>query len=175
MDYTKARGILTGPERDYLYARAKSVPANGWMVNIGIEYGASLVCLRQGNPTAHLIGIDIIGTERLETPIPHLKALRYDSTKLRRAWVTPDLAFIDGGHDYMTVTVDAHLWGDAVKPGGVVIFHDCLAPHIKDHKGEWCAIIDEVNSAVEAWFHRSMMPFEELPPVDSIRSFRRYA
>lgn len=162
-DYMTAKGWLTAAEREWLKGLAQGVPADGWILNIGIEFGASLVCLREGNPTAHLIGIDLIGDSKLAQPVKGLIAVKGDSNVIAEGWERADLVFVDGGHDYNTVLADATLWGLTLMEGGVIAFHDCfLSP-----------AAEAVNTAVERWLLLQGALFQEFLIVDSIRTFRR--
>ena len=169
VDYRTAKGWLTPHERALLHGQAHGVAANGLMVNIGIEYGASLVCLRQGNKNATILAIDVIGDSKIDTTIPApILYVRGDSTvagPIMRP-VCAGLVFVDGGHDYHTVQRDAIYWGSVVAPGGVMLFHDTDNSPAQD----------EVNLAVSDWL-REYGPgyWIELKKVDSIRWFRRVA
>ena len=60
IDYMNAKGYIKPEEREMLYDVAReTVPISGVIVNIGVEYGASMACLRAGNVDAWIIGIDI--------------------------------------------------------------------------------------------------------------------
>lgn len=167
VDYRTAKGWLSQDERALLYEAAMKVGPGGYMVNVGIEYGASLVCLRQGNRDGVLTAIDLIGDSKLDAVIPApFIVVKGDSTILGRLWnpQTVSLAFIDGGHDYPTVSKDAALWSKAIMPGGFLLFHDTdLSP-----------AQDEVNRAVTEWLDSAgKYHFTERPQVDSIRWFQR--
>lgn len=162
MEYTEAKGWLTAGERTWLFSLASYVADTGWIINIGIEYGASLVCLRSGAPRANLVGIDLLGDSKLAQPVRDLIVVKANSTVVGRAWLAADLVFVDGGHDYETVLQDAMLWSALLPPLGHIAFHDCYES----------PAAQSVNTAVERW-HSIYTHFEEMQVVDSIRTFYR--
>lgn len=67
-DYLTARGWLSPVEREALKAAASYAAARFLFpnfVNIGVEYGASLHCLRAGSQVARIIGVDL-DTSKME-------------------------------------------------------------------------------------------------------------
>jgi hypothetical protein len=167
VDYRSAKGWLSPAERALLYKIAANVGPMRYLINVGIEYGASLVCLRQGNMTSTITAIDLIGDAKLDAVIPGpLIIVKGDSTILGRLWKpqTASLAFIDGGHDSATVAKDALLWANAIAPGGYLLFHDTAQSPAQD----------DVNRAVSEWFNEAGNHyFRERAQVDSIRWFER--
>ena len=172
MDYLAAQGWLTEAERRLLHGLAAQTPSRGIILNVGVEYGASVVCLRAGNPHALLYALDIDITKATEDARAAASLLlEYDSGKAAENWVLPlDLAFIDGDHSSTGVTRDT-LFCNHIAPGGVVAFHDCYrwnAPARTIH-----AICPEVNQAVSDWYAAHRDEWQEREPVDSIRVFER--
>lgn len=163
LDYLTAPGWLSEDERHWLYKLAQDVVSGGWIVNIGIEYGASLVCLSQGCPTARLVGIDLIGDTKLQTSIEGLIVIKGDSTLIGKVWEQADLVFVDGGHDYKTVMLDAMEWGRTLNSGGRIAFHDTDNSPLQE----------DVNNAVTDWYKIHEHMYQELRKVDSIRTFER--
>ena len=64
MNYKKARGYLSQDEREYLFGIAKEAST---IINVGIEYGASIHCFVEGSePNTKIIAIDLIGADKFE-------------------------------------------------------------------------------------------------------------
>ncbi len=166
--YLEAKGWLSRGERELLRDLAGGVPGDGTIINIGVEYGASLHCLRAGNKEARIVGVDIIGDERLEGD-PGAEIVESTSRELYEGWDDSevDLVFVDGDHSYMGVMFDCD-WASALKVGGVIAFHDCYKPGTtKNHE-----VAIRVNDAVSEWA-RARTNFQEVDHVDSTRVFVR--
>jgi cephalosporin hydroxylase len=183
MLYKTARGMLTDAEREALvqYSKETFLPLGhpdqldpATIINIGVEYGASLVCLRHGNPIANIIGVDI-DTSQCEART--VKLVKMDSGEFGRQWEyytehkEIDLLFVDGDHSYEGVVRDL-VWTTYVRPSGYIIFHDCYdwppAPPKQEH-----GVCPGVNKAVEEWFQANQEIFDEREHVDTMRIFRR--
>ena len=135
-------------ERKFLKQLASKVPSAGVIVNIGVLLGASMYCLRAGNPTARLIGVDIN-----RPPVVHsaLKAkFIIDDSRICHVKVAGpiDLLFIDGDHHYAVVKADISNWTPKLAPRGVVIFHD-YAPLPRDLAKN--PQLEGVRRAVNEW------------------------
>lgn len=142
MNYQTAQGWLRPEEREFLFAMAKKATT---ILNIGIEYGASIVCLAEGNPSAQIVAVDIDLSKNL-TIYPNVVYLEHDSTKLDYTNSSYDLMFIDGDHSYMGVYKDIEAVTPALAVNGMIIFHDCsdfADPTILEHR-----ICPGVNQAV---------------------------
>ena len=167
MDYLSARGWLTENERRLLYHLGLLTPKNGTIVNIGVEYGASVVCLHEGNPSATIYAIDLVGDDKYQGSAP-ANFVRGNSAELVKlgGWVNSgiDVLFIDGDHTTKGVLADIE-YTRYVNDGGFVAFHDCyISPAAK-----------AVNRAVDEWYDDYVdlhLPlYQELQTVDSIRVF----
>lgn len=173
MNYMTAKGFLTDNERRALvhYARDTRLE-HGVIVNIGVEYGASLVCLFHGNPAARIFGIDIDVSKNL---VSYVWLLEMDSGEAAKSWWPADkeidLLFVDGDHSYEGVVRDLY-WTYFVRPGGYVLFHDCYdwppAPPKQVH-----SICPGVNQAVREWAEINAEFYNERDHVDTMRIFRR--
>lgn len=149
MSYMDAKGYLSKYERIHLKVLAEDVSTDGVIVNIGVEYGASLHCLRAGAPEARLVGIDIdcsklvgdVDVELIESPSAEVE---FDNPV--------DLLFVDGNHTFDGVTADIETWLPRVVFGGVAVFHDCLGNHPAH-------VI--VNKAVSMWYESTLKWIED--------------
>lgn len=64
MNYKKARGYLSPDERQLLFDLAKEATT---ILNVGVEYGASIHALVEGSkPHTKIIAIDLIGADKFE-------------------------------------------------------------------------------------------------------------
>jgi len=152
-----AKGWLTTHERRLLIGLASQVPPKGVIVNIGVEFGASVVCLRAGNPTAAIFGVDIDTAPALPEAIDCCDVVyQQDSGALALEWNTDwatvqpspiDLLFIDGNHTQKGIERDL-AWLGWLPVGGIVAFHDCYdwGEPRKPHK-----VCPEVNIVVQDW------------------------
>lgn len=177
----QAKGWLTEDERKFLFRSAQEKGKGCNIVNIGIEYGASVVCFAEGahqDCMIYAFDIDLsnwkLGNKYINVAFgegdSHQIVLDFlDSSKVS-AWI--DLLFIDGDHSYDGVKKDLP-WLLLAKPGSMTIFHDCY---------EWPPapprtirpVSPEVNQAVEEWIvNEDTGKWKELDPVDSMRVFRR--
>lgn len=177
IDYRRAKGFLSIAERECLFEIARNVSSDvshPFFLNIGVEYGASLACLRSGRPEADILGIDI----DISKAVSHYGARLVESPSSQYLkefdpkWTGMALVFVDGDHGYEGVLIDTgfanHVWMD-----GYIIFHDCYnwppdSPKTIHHK------CPGINKAVEEWHIAiSGKIWEELEPVDSMRIFKR--
>lgn len=171
IDYLHARGWLTIRERHALKHYASMLKSPARLLNIGVEYGASLYCLAAGKPTAQIVGVDIDLDKFVDSPdLPPLEMIRRSSADLVKSWrKLIDLLFIDGDHTFEGVTADLG-FVKRVSVGGFVLVHDCylddgtLAPHPS---------APEVDQALTVWLDkkRNSKRLRELPAVDSLRVF----
>lgn len=156
-------------ERKLLFELASQLPGNAAILNIGVEFGASLACLRAGNPTARIIGLDLDTTKAVS---PYgCELVQVDSHEAVKTWAEPlDLIFVDGDHGELGVLLDAG-FADFLKVGGHILFQDV---YDWDKPGEIHGVCPGVYAAVEKWFRdQYKLEFEELPSVDTTRVFKR--
>lgn len=173
--HLKARGYLQEVEAKRLYKLAGEVPENGSIVNIGIEFGKSMVCLTDGaKPSVSVTGIDISLARYAGPKYPNRNFYLVEgrSHDVLQTFVGDiDLLFIDGDHSRQGVTLDLG-WIDRLTVNGVVAFHDCsdygsCDPNKPHH------ICPEVNEVVSDWYAANGDRFVELERACTIRSFRR--
>lgn len=168
IDWMNAKGWLKDGERSLLFELASQLPGNAVILNIGVEYGASLACLRAGNPTARIYGVDLDCSKAVSDYGCFL--LQVDSHKLiLDNTVSFDLAFIDGDHGETGVLLDAK-FADFLPVGGHILFQDCWDWEDTSIVHRLCG---GVNAAVDKWFAAKHEEFEELPSVDTTRVFKR--
>jgi hypothetical protein len=112
-------------------------------VEIGSHQGRSTVILAQAAPESTVVAIDPFvegsmfgGSATRDRFLANIQAAGVEerielreakSTDLRPAWTDSiDLLYIDGKHDYWTVTDDLR-WAQFVPSGGRVLIHDCFS------------------------------------------------
>lgn len=138
-------GWLTPQQGRLLWENANKLPAGAHIVEIGSHQGRSTVILAtaaSGNEVT-VTAIDPFvegqmfgGSSTRDKFLSNVAATGVDdmvrlqeeySTRLRPRWTEPiDLLYIDGKHDYWTVT-DDFKWAEHVRQGGVVLVHDCYS------------------------------------------------
>lgn len=138
-------GWMTQDQGRMLWDNAVELPPQARIVEIGSHQGRSTVVLATA---AHRTGGTVTaidpfvegrlfgGTstrEKFETNVEaagvadSVDLTPEYSTELRPRWTEPiDLLYIDGKHDYWTVT-DDFKWAEHVRDGGVVLVHDCYS------------------------------------------------
>lgn len=173
IDYMQAKGWLTPNERDLLKKLAERVTYDGVIVNVGVEFGASLACLRAGNEHATLIGIDLDNSKFVGEAAWNVQFHQGDSGTLGLHWpMNIDLAFIDGDHTDRGITRDM-VWTQYIRLGGVIAFHDAYS---WEDPGKPHKIAPDVTRVIGDWYIADgYNQFRELPYVDSIRLFQRVA
>lgn len=204
IDYRTAKGWLTVAERELLvelgrWATVLRNSIGGCIINIGVEYGASVHCLQHGFK-GEVVGIDI-DTSKFEgnRALP-LRLVQCSSAQVVGTTVfthgkrgimcetsrvlvegiettgeisefgLPLVVFVDGDHSYTAVLSDARL-ADFIPVRGIIAFHDCYdLEKGKPHPHPWDP---DCNKAVQAWHDAHRQQWQEQEPVDSIRWFRR--
>ena len=147
-------GWLTEPEG----AELARLAAGKAVLEVGAYCGRSTVCLaRTAKWVTTVDPFDGRGTAAEGDTYPAFKAAMHrhgitpDKVAAHRgtaAAVLPklpavyDLAFIDGAHDYESVSQDAALAADLLRPGGLLVFHD----YSDRDPGVWRAV-DELVAA----------------------------
>lgn len=178
----RGRDLLLS-ERQWLVTQARDmrqVVEKPVIVNIGVRYGASMYCLRQGCPTATLIGVDINMAQAWIGPQlddhGKLVLLNADSRECHTQVDGPvDLLVIDGDHHKEVIEADIKNWMPKVPVGGVVAFHDYNPkpgavrglPHLADVKravNAW--VVDHQAPTAGAWWNPIAAP-------NSLAAFRR--
>lgn len=171
IDWMAAKGWLKDAERKLLFELASRLPGNAVILNIGVEYGASLACLRAGNPTALIYGVDLDISKAISDYTGCL-LLQEDSHKLINEWKgSIDLIFVDGDHGELGVFLDGQ-FADFLPVGGHILFQDVFD---WDKPGEIHGVCPGVYHGVEKWFSQPHIKqeFEELPSVETTRVFKR--
>jgi predicted O-methyltransferase YrrM len=139
----KIAGWLTRAQAASLFAEARRLPAGSRIVEIGSHQGRSTVVLALAARSCHLVAIDpfvegaLFGG--LATKLAFLANLaaanvadrvvlrEAKSTVLRLGWRDRiDLLYIDGKHDYWTLSDDLK-WSEYVPEGGIVLIHDAFS------------------------------------------------
>lgn len=111
------------------------------IVEIGVDRGYSLFTFARDYPNAIVIGFDSYqhyadaneAKQHVLKYLPHFPNARLEvlsSDAGSKLWRDPsiymdiDVLHIDGDHMYPSVVSDFNNWHKAVRPGGVVLFHD---------------------------------------------------
>lgn len=174
--FTGVPGWLTNDEEGLLKAYAEAVPADGCIVNIGVEFGRSLATLTKFSSTiAEVVGVDktmLVAASRNmdEAGLSGRYQLIEADSQTMKFDTLIDLIFIDGDHSVRGVERDIMKWTPRMKVGGIVVFHDCACitnrnPH-PDHY--------DVTRAVNTWVNSSKGNLWWLDKmVDSMMAFRK--
>lgn len=138
-------GWLTEDQARLLWTEAMAAPAPATVLEIGSHQGRSTVVL--GSAVApsggRVVAMDpfvegplfggLSTKEKFEASIDRaglggtVELVQEYSTRARPSWSTPiDLLYVDGKHDYWTVSDDL-LWADHLRDGGAVLIHDCFS------------------------------------------------
>ncbi|HEU5271067.1 MAG TPA: class I SAM-dependent methyltransferase [Jatrophihabitans sp.] len=134
-------GWLTAEQARLLWDEAVAVPAGGLIVEIGSHQGRSTVVLAAAG--ARVVAIDpFVGGAMFGGPatrdvfLSNLAAAgvadrvelrQVRSGSLRPCWTSPiDFLYIDGKHDYWTVSDDLR-WTQFLPSGGRVAIHDAFS------------------------------------------------
>jgi predicted O-methyltransferase YrrM len=124
-----------------LWEQAAAVSADGTIVEIGSHQGRSTVILAAAR--ARVVAIDpfvtgamfgglptrekFLSNIELAGVAPRVELKQAKSTELRPAWRDPiDFLYIDGKHDYWTLSDDLR-WAEFLPSGGRVAIHDAFS------------------------------------------------
>lgn len=134
-------GWLTRDQARVLWQEARLVRPGGLILEIGSHQGRSTVLLAAGPATVVAIdpfvgGAMFGGLATKATFLANLDATgvsarvelhQAKSTELRPAWTRPiDFLYIDGKHDYWTLSDDLR-WADFLPAGGHLAIHDAFS------------------------------------------------
>lgn len=158
---------LNTPQRRFLVRLASMVTSTfprPILVNIGVQLGASMACLRTGSPQGVLIGIDIDYEYRrppreLDDFIQAVYLEMSSHVACAAFHSTPHLVFVDGGHSYNTASDDLTCWGGKLPPGGILAIHDL---HLA-----------QVYAAFMDWYNPSLWLEIKSNPCPGFRAFER--
>lgn len=173
MNYKKARGYLSEKEREYLFDIAKESRA---IINVGVQYGASVHCFKEGNPNATIIAIDLDGNKDFEgnldyvlienDPITNATINEFENyvifvkgnSNTIEIDVTADVIFIDGCHWGECLQNDIEKYSALATK--YILFHDYSdAP---PHKG--------VKQELDNWQSKD---FVKIDQIDTIAVYKR--
>lgn len=145
-------GFLSDAQARRLWDRARSLPAESHVVEIGSHYGKSTILLS----AAARDGVEVLAIDPHSCG-PYASATDEEGERvhdafhvnLRRAGVAHrvrhvrrrsqsqaaldevrgavDLLYVDGDHRYGHTHADLRLWGSRVRPGGLLFVHDCYS------------------------------------------------
>lgn len=167
--YKTAKGWLKDEERELLFELASQVKPDGTILNVGIEFGASLACLCAGSRGAKVLGIDP-DCSKVENGGYCAVLNQADSHDIVKTWDKPlDLIFVDGDHGKTGVLLDAK-FADFLPVGGHILFQDCWD---WDNPAIAHQLVPGVNEAVTEWYDSHISEFTELASVGTTRVFKR--
>lgn len=163
-----AQGWLTPAERELLFNISKNIPKPfPTILNIGVEYGASLICFLSPRGDVSVFGIDL-DVSKWRYQVPNVNLIQCDSDSEYEWWARyTDVLFIDGGHSYEQTLNDLR-YTRHLKKDGILAIHDCYS---WENPGVVRENAPEVNAAVEEFLRTTRYEFHEMPYVDSIRWF----
>ncbi len=157
-------------ERDWLMRMSAQMAGRfekPTIVQIGVQYGASLACSLAGAPEARIVGVDLnIGF--YEGP-PGPVLMQANSKEYAPQFLGPvHLLFVDGDHTRDGVHGDMQGWLGKVRPGGLAVFHD--------YRDIWqdgrSLQLEGVAQAVNAW-NWADSTWENVPAPGSLFAMRR--
>lgn len=142
---TRIPGWLTEDQASLLWETAAEVPDGGLLLEIGSHQGRSTVVLAAlaRERDARVVAVDPFVDGRLFGGLPTREKFEQNlaaagltstvelvadySTHARTSWTRRvDHLYIDGKHDYWTVSDDLR-WSRHVPAGGPVLIHDCYS------------------------------------------------
>lgn len=181
MSYLDSKGWLTRDERQFLYETAGALGGKGaTLINVGVEYGASVHCMLEGSPQSTVIAIDVDCKKYVDGPkSDKLFLWETPSILAARNWTfgKSPFIFIDGDHSLQGVMKDLEYF-DLLLPNGIIAFHDVWA-WPPEPKGTIHKIVPDVHTAVMVNWRRPgtwknfSKYWEEIPQIDSIQAFRK--
>jgi predicted O-methyltransferase YrrM len=136
-------GWLTDAQAATLWREARALPPGSRIVEIGSHQGRSTVMIALAAPGSTVEAIDpfvegaLFGGLKTKDVflanltrtgvVERVQLHQAKSTELRPRWTeTIDLLYIDGKHDYWTLSDDLR-WAEFVRPGGIVLIHDAFS------------------------------------------------
>lgn len=124
--------LLTEPDIKTLFEEAKKVPENGVIVDIGTAEGGSAFMMSFGSKDS--VKVYTIDPNESKSFLSHRDdwdleekltyIIKTSEDAIEDVPKEIDLLFIDGIHNYEGVTNDFNWYGERVKKGGIIIFHD---------------------------------------------------
>jgi predicted O-methyltransferase YrrM len=136
-------GWLTRAQAEVLWHAVAVAASSPVVVEIGSHHGRSTLVLASARADVRVTAVDPFVTARLfagprvrdslEENLrrlgvdPRVDVLATTSRAARAGWSRPvDVLYIDGKHDYRTVSDDLH-WAEHVRPGSPVLVHDAFS------------------------------------------------
>lgn len=175
---TGCPGWLSNAEEALLMRYAQQLHASDVIVNIGCEYGRSLIALAKAAPDAKVYGVELapkteLHSNLLEAGLYYSLIIEGDSKAVGKEWTQKGdtvvhLLFVDGAHEYENVVGDIEAWYPHIALNGYIIFHDVA--QITNQQPHYLHF--EVTRAITEWV-QSQSDFEAIEQADSIAVFRR--
>ena len=126
-----APAMLSDKERMGLWQAAASLLPGSVIVDLGTSSGGSAYLFRHSSPQSRVYTIDI--NDKMHSNVcedPELTVFRGNAQAFSEAFagLKADMVFIDASHYFFDVVEDFKIMTTLLKDGGVIAFHDCLAP-----------------------------------------------
>jgi len=126
----------------------RGLPDNPLCINIGAGMGTSALAMLEARVDSRVISIDIseecLNEERKLIINSGVSGINNGTLDRERVYATllgesqfvgrgqekesVDFVFVDGGHKWEECFEDAYVWYDALKPNGIMAFHDYESP-----------------------------------------------
>lgn len=160
-----------------LYESAREGPGEGFIVELGTDYGIGACYLASGSKAADREKVITIDNDRGEEKSLYstefwerqpMKSARFVLNVMLMGvqdWIIPvgssskwasehldiniRLLFIDASHDYEHCASDILLWQDKIIPGGIVILHDYIEEPVKRAIDDYIVKSDKFADIIE--------------------------
>lgn len=136
----------------------RGLPENPLCINIGAGMGTSSLSMLEARHDSTVISVDIddcpyesqVMQETGFCNTNRYKFIKQESQEFGRNFEreTVDFVFIDGGHKYEECYEDALVWYKALKPNGIMAFHDYESPMLENVK----RAVDDVAKVLKLGF-----------------------
>lgn len=186
-NYLKAKGYLSQGEREYLHAIAKE---SDIIINVGIEYGASVKCFAAGSkPKTKIIALDLIGAEKFDGTL-NCQAVYLDEYNIVQhaekeidliedvldAFKQKTVVFIKGDsnttpvvHKAGVIFIDGCHWGECVK-NDIEKYSALCTKYLLFHDYSDSPVHAGVKETLDNW---NSEEFVKVNQIDSIAVYKR--
>lgn len=180
INYLEARGYLKPDERQLLYDLAKEAAT---IINVGTEFGSSLHCIRQGNPRANIIAVDL-DNSKIENiadlqPYVHLSEsllVPYSIKYFLQNMFMPTILLVTGNSNTIPLMVKAELifvdgchWGECFQ-NDIEKYSRLCTKYLLFHDYSDSPIHAGVKETLDNW---ECNEFKKTEQVDTIAIYQR--